>query len=666
MPPPHLNVSDEGPALWSGVPTEERDEPVMSLPFAIFGSKVAPEVQWVAIPNVVEGYPSLYRTMGPKSQGLWLVVFGNVRVEPNQEFDPHLALWIFMAEHQNIVVRNAQRVAFGHFGSPEEPPSICTLELNSGVWDCGPGMDEADETTPPCVGAECNHAVLVAGAMEWLDEDGTSSRFSVGDQVWGMEVELGKRGAKSGDIVFHLQTSSLLPSPVNSIAYNEEDLRVLIDHKAKWPQLLPDSTMPDTLSTHLESWIAVLGVFGVFCGIVLLFIRKLHRQIKKGRDAHLSDPASLPYTSQPPPTEQPQDATTSQIVTNLPTNRWSISGRILGRGAYGIVYQGLDRLSGQIVAVKELSVSKAEEVEKEVQLLAGLQHQNIVSYLGSYTQGHVLHLVMEYVPCGSLESLMNTYRFIALPALRMYATDILHGLDYLHHHSIIHRDIKPANILIGQDGKCKLADFGLSRQREKMSIYCSINLADVAKTIPMGTPAYMSPEAIQGTPCMASDVWALGMALLELATGEKPWHHLCASQPLALLVAIVKESEAGYKLPEWLPPSFAAFLQLCLTPSVGDRASTGSLLQVAWLVTSNPEEACMVPPRFQDMVGVGSHCVAQLTRDTLTTTDEETVSDGMPWSQSTPNHSTLESESLGEDMSKSVLDSVRSSAGLAL
>eukprot|EP00667_Euglena_gracilis_P014876 EG_transcript_15465 len=157
---------------------------------------------------------------------------------------------------------------------------------------------------------------------------------------------------------------------------------------------------------------------------------------------------------------------------------------------------------------------------------------------------------------------------------------------------------------------CKLADFGLSRAPcEDVNIYRSLTATDVARTIPMGTPAYMSPEAIQGTPCMPSDVWAVGMTLAELASGQKPWHHLKVTQPMALLVAIVRESEMGCRLPKWLPPAFATFVRRCLVASANLRATAEQLLCDTWIVQPNPEEAQIIPDWIAQQAPEHQPCV---------------------------------------------------------
>ena len=608
-------------------PQEGLREPQMgpAIPVPLFGSnaKVTP-LEWISIPNVASSSPALYHAEGPKGKAIWLVVFGNLPIDPSNE--PVADLWMVMSRCKSVVVNNGRRLVFADMGDMEENPSTCVIHLDSRTWNCGEGSGTQDTSAEP-------QQVLVVGEnMDWMGKDGSAIRFLVGDIVWSMRQ-------RNGDVFFHRHGSSLLPAVDYPLQLpgtgtvegcppeGEEDPLALgipsLPHQVR----LQEGRRKLHWAVLTTALIALALIFtlgttvrkALFLALPFSFpalLRKLrksstdfvlpHTVVPRKGNAFLQSPTVSPGLHPSTPQSARGTPPTSFSSFSLSSEdgvRWTVSGRVLGSGAYGIVKQGLDRLTGQIVAVKELSVTKAEEVEKEVSLLAGLEHPNIVSYLGSYTRGATVHLVMEYVPCGSLESLMQTYRHIALPALRMYATDILNGLHYLHTNGIIHRDIKPANILIGQDGQCKLADFGISRtQCGDVSIYRSMNAGDLAKTVPMGTPAYMSAEAIQGTPCEASDVWAMGLTLLELASGQKPWHHLRATQPLALLIAIVRDSEKGYVLPDWLPSSLTDFLRECLHPDLALRGTASDLLQHPWLITANHEEASVAPP---DAVGTG-------------------------------------------------------------
>ena len=110
-----------------------------------------------------------------------------------------------------------------------------------------------------------------------------------------------------------------------------------------------------------------------------------------------------------------------------------------------------------------------------------------------------LVMVMEYVPCGSLETVLQQFGVLEECTARVYVRDVLAGLAYLHARSIVHRDVKPANVLLEKDGCCKLADFGAAKL-----LPGACNAAGLA-----GTPLYMAPECSTSGARLASDVWSM-------------------------------------------------------------------------------------------------------------------------------------------------------------
>lgn len=98
--------------------------------------------------------------------------------------------------------------------------------------------------------------------------------------------------------------------------------------------------------------------------------------------------------------------------------------------------------------------------------MRGLDHENIVRYYGTSQEEGVLNIFLEYVPGGSISSLLAKFGCFSEKVIRVYTRQILHGLDYLHRHKIVHRDIKCANILVDNNGVVKLADFGASKRLE--------------------------------------------------------------------------------------------------------------------------------------------------------------------------------------------------------
>eukprot|EP00756_Hemistasia_phaeocysticola_P006359 Hpha_TRINITY_DN13792_c0_g1::TRINITY_DN13792_c0_g1_i1::g.142498::m.142498 len=229
------------------------------------------------------------------------------------------------------------------------------------------------------------------------------------------------------------------------------------------------------------------------------------------------------------------------------------SSRALGRGAFANVFLGM-AASGGLVALKFLvlpsrlyadrsplvpppsdslfpflsprtsegSVSLSQDWEftsllKEVSLMCNLRHDNIVSYLGSAVTSQHLIIILEYIPGGSLSSLVEHFDGrIPSSSARRYVSDTVNGLHYLHSQRVVHRDLKPDNLLVAADGTGKLADFGASEDIQKMA-------KTINKQAPLGTPQYMSPEQCRGETVPASDIWSLGIMAAELISGELPW-----------------------------------------------------------------------------------------------------------------------------------------------
>eukprot|EP00759_Apiculatamorpha_spiralis_P046165 PhF_6_TR42717/c0_g2_i1/m.64539 len=155
---------------------------------------------------------------------------------------------------------------------------------------------------------------------------------------------------------------------------------------------------------------------------------------------------------------------------------WKRSAKLLGAGAYAEVYLGMGQ-DGGLVALKTLQLKSAmmsprktnsnfmasvDEVLHEVSLLSALRHENIVGYIGSCVVDGVLLIVMEYVPGGSLASLIKEFRTLDLEPTKRYVRDVVRGLTFLHRKDVIHQDVKPHNVLLMIDGQCKLTDFGAS------------------------------------------------------------------------------------------------------------------------------------------------------------------------------------------------------------
>ncbi|OIT00466.1 g-type lectin s-receptor-like serinethreonine-protein kinase sd1-1 [Nicotiana attenuata] len=204
------------------------------------------------------------------------------------------------------------------------------------------------------------------------------------------------------------------------------------------------------------------------------------------------------------------------------------SDNLIGEGGFGPVYQG--KLSaGPDIAVKKLSKHSGqglEELKNEVVLISKLQHRNLIRLLGCCVEGEERMLIYEYMPNNSLDCfIFDDSRKIRLSWENHFqiAMGISRGLLYLHQDSrlrIIHRDLKTSNILLDSELNPKISDFGLAR------IFGGDQIEEKTKRV-IGTYGYMSPEyAVDGKFSMKSDVFSLGVLLLELVSGRRTGHFI--------------------------------------------------------------------------------------------------------------------------------------------
>lgn len=198
--------------------------------------------------------------------------------------------------------------------------------------------------------------------------------------------------------------------------------------------------------------------------------------------------------------------------------------RLIGSGGMGEVYLARNKNIEQYVAVKALHPKYADNpmirarFKQEAVMLNSLNHPNIVKFLNFVENEYGVFLIMEYVDGCTLEEYITKRNGLIVEekAYPMFA-EILSAFSYAHQHGIIHRDIKPSNIFLDKNGHIKIMDFGIAQ------IISEVN-EKTQGGIPMGTPAYMSPEQIYGQPLnQRSDVYSLGVLFHQMLTGRAPY-----------------------------------------------------------------------------------------------------------------------------------------------
>ncbi|MEN8256830.1 MAG: serine/threonine-protein kinase [Thermodesulfobacteriota bacterium] len=261
---------------------------------------------------------------------------------------------------------------------------------------------------------------------------------------------------------------------------------------------------------------------------------------------------------------------------NLPQRigKYTVLG-LLGRGAMGVVYKGLDPLIQRPVALKIIRKAAFDDDEltealgrfrREAQAAGRLIHPNIVTVYEYGEENDTAFIAMEYVEGKSLKEVLKDKQSFTLAEVADIIRQLVTGLHYAHRSGIVHRDIKPDNLIFAQDGTLKIMDFGIARLESS-----SLTMAGSV----MGTPSYMAPELFSGEEVdQRSDLFSAGIILYQLLTGRKPFAGSSMTTIMHQVVNIMPPKPS--QLDNRLPAPLDNLIQTCLAKNPDIRFQNGA------------------------------------------------------------------------------------------
>jgi serine/threonine-protein kinase len=242
----------------------------------------------------------------------------------------------------------------------------------------------------------------------------------------------------------------------------------------------------------------------------------------------------------------------------------------MAKGGMSDIYRAYDLLSGQEVVLKipdRMSIgdpAQFERFQRELEVMRTLNHPAIQQGLGSGRYNNTPYLVTGLIDGESMREIVRTSAPMPPEEAISLIRKIADGLAHCHDHEIIHRDLKPENILITSDGQPIIIDFGLALTKGAHRVTYA-NLSSAA-----GTPDYMAPEQIEGhRGDQRTDIYALGVMLFELLTGNPPY---TGDNNMVIMAQHLKGAIPRLdKVKEGISPQIAAFVAKCLQRSPNDR-----------------------------------------------------------------------------------------------
>ncbi|KAF8510571.1 kinase-like protein [Hysterangium stoloniferum] len=271
-------------------------------------------------------------------------------------------------------------------------------------------------------------------------------------------------------------------------------------------------------------------------------------------------------------TQQNSKSRTSSVSGRLSVNDFEF-GDVIGEGSYSTVMAAVYPPTKKTYAIKV--IDKEPLIRKNLARIAGIEkaalatlsatnHPGIVRLYWAFHDQWRWYLVLDFLPGGDLQSRINRLGSICLPCSRIYTAQIADAVSWMHSKGIVHRDLKPENVLLGEDMRIKISDYGSAK-------IFDIATKDDRSNSWVGTPQYVPPELLNGNMmCKSSDFWAIGCILYQMISGKFPFYG--SSNYLMW----VKVKTLDYSFPNGFDESARDLVQKLLVLNPDERIGAGT------------------------------------------------------------------------------------------
>ena len=254
----------------------------------------------------------------------------------------------------------------------------------------------------------------------------------------------------------------------------------------------------------------------------------------------------------------------------------------IGKGGFGSILLIKHKpsnlqIAGKVVNPDVMTESSRQSLFREIDLMKKISTPYTIKYYGNIVFHGSPMILMEFCDRGSLRDMID-YRNLCLTEKQasIVIHDLLAALLILHvKYKILHRDIKAGNILLNSNSQIRVTDFGISRE------FSDSKMQTISQ---IGTPYWMAPEVINGTPySFPADIWSVGATAVELIEGAPPY---CELEPAKAMQKISKNGFPGFRAPKSISPEFKDFIAHCMSRDPNKRCKIPQLLKHPWIAQS--------------------------------------------------------------------------------